>query len=534
MDPLSGVASAFGIVSLALQLAQSAFDFKRFRDAIHNSPAEVDRLKGVLLRLHLVAEAVKTLLEQQETLLGRHSDTSTTLYLALNTCLKNWLQLRLACKREQVEDFERQLEQAISFLNSSLLLNLIQANLIANSKILPLTRLLLPSQQFRTPQWPHSCNPDDPLSNANSHFLVPIPPQPPGLPVGAIKQKIQSILLQVRVCNSCMLLVRLPIPIFSGLLSVPFSLSIQKVIPADSAIINACRNGDGEQVKNLLKSKTVRPNDMTPSNDTPLGAGCEEVVQLLLREGADPNIPYGKGQTSPLQVAVRFGSPSIVRMLIQRGADPTYVSGGRWSLFHYMFDRSKSTLTKEYFSILWHSVMFDEVRDSEGWTALHRCAAFGTADDVYSLHQLGASTWPARYITRWGQTLVHIAAVMNNLSTLEALVNVQMKLETSRQPSIHRYDDIDLVDFSGWTPLHLAVYRCAKDTMKWLLQNGADPHRMTYRTAEWFPADREGEAFSVTDLATMSEEPCLGTFYTALIEICYNVTIQANDLYWFL
>ncbi|KAI0456352.1 hypothetical protein F5B21DRAFT_502547 [Xylaria acuta] len=136
MDPLSGIASVIAIISLALQLAQSSSDMKRFLDTIYNAPAEVVRLKGVVLQLYQVAEATKTLLERQENFLGHNSQISANIYHALNTCQKkldlikgvmkiaekmrngqstvsrSWAQFKLAFKSEQVEDFERQLEQA--------------------------------------------------------------------------------------------------------------------------------------------------------------------------------------------------------------------------------------------------------------------------------------------------------------------------------------------------------------------------------------------------------------------------------------
>ncbi|KAI0456353.1 ankyrin repeat-containing domain protein [Xylaria acuta] len=300
--------------------------------------------------------------------------------------------------------------------------------------------------------------------------------------------------------------------------------------------MNACRNGDSNKVKQLLKSRDASPNEMTPSNDTPLSiaikGGFEEVVQLLLWEGADPNLCCGKGETSPLQVGVALGMPNIVRMLAQHGADPNYISARRWSLPHYMFDSTNLVPGTEYFMIFWDSLVFDEIKDSEGWTALHRCAAFGTGECVYNLHLLGASAWSDRYLTNWGGTPVHIAAMMNNVSTLEGLMTLQIDLKAAQEVSRGCISALDPTDVHGWTPLHLAAYRGAIDTMRWLLQRGADPHRRTFQTASWFPDGHEGETFNASSLASMSGTACLDVFLETLRDMGCDVARRGDEIYW--
>ncbi|KAJ7136580.1 ankyrin repeat-containing domain protein, partial [Mycena epipterygia] len=63
---------------------------------------------------------------------------------------------------------------------------------------------------------------------------------------------------------------------------------------------------------------------------TPLYAASEsadvDIVKLLLKGGADPNIEGGEYGT-PLQVAVHAGDEEIVKILIQHGADVNTQSG---------------------------------------------------------------------------------------------------------------------------------------------------------------------------------------------------------------
>ncbi|KAK0101909.1 hypothetical protein ONS95_001279 [Cadophora gregata] len=64
---------------------------------------------------------------------------------------------------------------------------------------------------------------------------------------------------------------------------------------------------------------------LTFEDFNPLWAACkyadETVVRLLLRKGANPNVPYDYPQSSPLQIATRRGRFGIVRALLEYGAD---------------------------------------------------------------------------------------------------------------------------------------------------------------------------------------------------------------------
>ncbi|KAI0535599.1 hypothetical protein GGR58DRAFT_529374 [Xylaria digitata] len=131
MEPLSGITSTFGVISLALQLARSAVDVKRFLDTIQNVPREITRLKSLFHQLHLVAQTITSALELQRNLQSRDVQVSNNIYNSLGTCQekvdlirnvlqiaqkvnkrenlksRNWAQLRLACKKEMIEEFEK-------------------------------------------------------------------------------------------------------------------------------------------------------------------------------------------------------------------------------------------------------------------------------------------------------------------------------------------------------------------------------------------------------------------------------------------
>ncbi|KAI1275181.1 ankyrin [Xylaria sp. FL0933] len=563
MDTLSGVASALAVVSLAVQLVESALEIKRFLDTIQNAPTEITRIKGLVSQIRLVAQTIEALLKDQRTIRNRDDQVCHNIYDSLRICRekldlvrdvlrvadnlnkkqstvsRNWTQIRLAFKKEKIEEFERQLEQAIDLLNTNLLVNLMQSNLLIESNV----RSMAQPPSSNSPILP----PGSPAYRQQSLELIfglgPTIFNPTNLSKPSCRKtwwkgnifgvqyyrlygrnQRQSLLFRVNIYSSYVFTVQLS-TIPNAAPSIPFNLSIRNLISDDAAIFHACRIGDSQHVRRLLKTRIASPNDLTLDNKTPLGVaingGFEEIVQLLLQEGADPNTPCGALEMSPLQYGIALDRRNIVRILVQRGADPAYTSAGGWSLYHYMFERGRSAANTQYFSMFHDYLIFDDVQDSQGWTSLHRCAAFGTAEDIYCLHRAGAPAWSGRYITLWGGTPIHVAALQNNVSTLEALFGL-----CNRQ-----LDALDAADNFGWTPLHRAAYHGAKDAMRWLLSKGADPHRTTYRSGR-FPHGHEGEVFSAADLAVLSGIECQQVFISILKDLGHDITIDGSDIYW--
>mgnify|MGYP000895445004 CR=1 FL=1 len=222
-------------------------------------------------------------------------------------------------------------------------------------------------------------------------------------------------------------------------------------------------------------------------------------------------------------MAVTYEHPDIARLLLTYKADIKYISSRGWSIFHHLFERDRSILNTEYFSIFGDQASFDDEKDLEGWTALHRCAAFGTAEDVRFLHRMGASRFSEKYRTNSGRNPIHIAALMNNISALKALVPFYAALPTTSDGFTSNLRAIHFVDTYGFTPLHHAVYGHAKETVAYLLQHGADPRALVRRTSSWFPENHKGDVLTVEDLARMSGGgEFLGTLEEALQEANYN------------
>jgi ankyrin repeat protein len=118
----------------------------------------------------------------------------------------------------------------------------------------------------------------------------------------------------------------------------------------------------------------------------------------------------------------------------------------------------------EYFQVLCANAFSDfDIQDRYGATALHRAAMWGTAEDVQTLLQLGASpTLTDEQV--W--TPAFCAASMNNVATLKRLA------ENIPHEFLHA------VDFRGRTIFHVAIEAGGLEMMRLVLELGADPHRV--------------------------------------------------------
>jgi ankyrin repeat protein len=190
-------------------------------------------------------------------------------------------------------------------------------------------------------------------------------------------------------------------------------------------------------------------------------------------------------------------------------------------VIHHLWQHQGVKFSDEFFHMCSETgFSHPNTQDGSGWTCLHRAAAFGTARDIKALLKLGASM--TMYTSQHAWTPIHVAAVMNNLSTLTAL-SAQVSAYTLHSPDAH-----------GWTPLHLAVYREAEDTMRFLLKNGANPHAQSNITATWFPVGLEHQILRPGDLALEYGDLFLGKYADALRDAGWQVTtgFDGDDIYW--
>jgi hypothetical protein len=137
MDGLSAASSGIAVVSLAIQLVDSVRKIRRFFRTLKDAPEELGRLLDLLEHMELMLENIGKLVDPD-------SDISPSVLKAIHTCenalnkldaliqkvkrnssaqspMKRSLGFfRLACKKQEVEEIEKQLDRAVGSLNMAM------------------------------------------------------------------------------------------------------------------------------------------------------------------------------------------------------------------------------------------------------------------------------------------------------------------------------------------------------------------------------------------------------------------------------
>ncbi|KAH0560050.1 hypothetical protein GP486_003429 [Trichoglossum hirsutum] len=245
--------------------------------------------------------------------------------------------------------------------------------------------------------------------------------------------------------------------------------------------------GDVLAVKELFRNRKASPDDMTHDGWTPLAhaieSGSFELCEYLLDCGADPNSLFGTFQTTPLQWAFRQHMLDISRLLLRRGASVEELDARGWTCLFYLWSgRGKQTKPKTDFlkMISCDNVYSFRVLDSGGWSALHRAAGLGTAQDISLLVRYGARTNVQVPPLQW--TPLHYATILQNGPVISELVS-------------HFNVSVDTQDARGWAPLHIAAWCGAGPTMKLLLDLGANIYSLSKPSVFCVPKSLQNRSF---------------------------------------
>ncbi|XP_070802584.1 poly [ADP-ribose] polymerase tankyrase-2 isoform X2 [Pituophis catenifer annectens] len=211
-------------------------------------------------------------------------------------------------------------------------------------------------------------------------------------------------------------------------------------------LFEACRNGDVERVKRLVRPENVNGRDTAGRKSSPLhfaaGFGRRDVVEYLLQSGSNVHA-RDDGGLIPLHNACSFGHAEVVNLLLRHGADPN-------------------------------------ARDNWNYTPLHEAAIKGKIDVCIVLLQHGAD--PSIRNTD-GRTALDLAdpsakAVLTGEYKKDELLESArsgneeklMALLTPLNVNCHASDG------RKSTPLHLAAGYNRVKIVQLLLQHGADVH----------------------------------------------------------
>lgn len=156
-------------------------------------------------------------------------------------------------------------------------------------------------------------------------------------------------------------------------------------------------------------------------------------------------------------------------------------------------------------------------QDKKGWTALHRAAAFGTAEDVRTLNRMGAALEIRTKNLSW--TPVFTAAFYNNLETLLEIIKIDPP-------------DKREADLRGWTLLHVAIGAGSFDVIPELLRRGCDPEALSNATSHSVPEVFIDTAITPGDIARACGKEAYSKWREFLIDAGHAAGQEPNSIDW--
>ena len=227
-----------------------------------------------------------------------------------------------------------------------------------------------------------------------------------------------------------------------------------------TALLLACNTGRSELVRLLLKAG-ADPNITDADGDTCLHgvitADCnKETQQEIIDYGADVNATDKRGRT-PLLLGCVLGQIDSVNVLLAAGADTTICDEEGSSCLHAAIDGrcSKDTLQ----ALIDHGAHID-ARRKDGANALLRACYTGQSESVRFLLEAGADV----NVTKPDDDNCLHFAVYGHCST-----DILKKI-------IEQGVDVNAVTYGSLTALVIACSTCQTESVKVLLQLGADPN----------------------------------------------------------
>lgn len=195
-----------------------------------------------------------------------------------------------------------------------------------------------------------------------------------------------------------------------------------------------------DAIRKMLKAGKVNVNGYFDSGNTPLHRAAElkgetgtEILKLLLRHGAEPNIFDTLRGLTPLHVAAMKGNAPSVRSLMAAGADRTLLTDAlsRRTALHYAVESDDGATVRSLVDNSSSSLLgvnkeekqkklqdFIDVQDIDGKTALSLACIEGNTDIVHLLLKAGASK---NVVDSSGRTVLDIAVAMDKPAIIRLL-----------------------------------------------------------------------------------------------------------------
>ena len=231
-------------------------------------------------------------------------------------------------------------------------------------------------------------------------------------------------------------------------------LCLQKIYEwysgSESFIHFACRNGMLKVVKWLIDCKA----DLNVFDDekfTPLHrmaiVGNIEMVNVLLENGADIDVPDGRWGCSPLLFAAQEGKMEIVKILLTAGANINFKNNSKLDAIYFASERGHYDIVK---ILMKFGILINP-------KCIHNASANGQIALIELLLDYGIDV---NSKTQTGNSCLHIAVFNDRIAAAKFLIS--------------RGADVNSKGKSKQTSLHCAASGGQIEIVKLLLENGAD------------------------------------------------------------
>uniref|UniRef100_A0ABD2XF84 Uncharacterized protein n=1 Tax=Trichogramma kaykai TaxID=54128 RepID=A0ABD2XF84_9HYME len=225
---------------------------------------------------------------------------------------------------------------------------------------------------------------------------------------------------------------------------------------------------------------------------------CYEAVKKFLEFGHDPNLLVPETGDSPLHLAIQYCKKyDVVKLLLRCGANPNLANNDGSTPLHYFYQHGynvyNDTLIKMFFEICdekQQSVQVD-AQDKFGNTPLHLALQFfyiKTKEMAELLLRRGANP---NSTNAEGSTPLHIIARYR--FDKDDLVNILFEISKEK----HQLVQVDARDEKGRTPLQWAVAHFYPNVVGTLLDHGADISSFVFPDESYFACSQFGKKFGL-------------------------------------
>ncbi|KAL2068639.1 hypothetical protein VTL71DRAFT_14976 [Oculimacula yallundae] len=309
-------------------------------------------------------------------------------------------------------------------------------------------------------------------------------------------------------------------------------IKVRNLVKEDSEVMVASKRGDIETVWALFQAGKASVRDVTSANRSPLRkyaieSGSSELVRYLINNGANVNEYCGLMQTNLVQCAFAFSQIEIARILISHGTEIHHINATGWTPAFHIFGAAPNATfntSHESLEILSAASFSDfDTQDQEGWTCMHRAAAYGCAEDIRLLLKLNVTTNIQTIKVCW--TPIFCAVHFGNISTFDELRRIETNF-------------LALRDVRRWTLLHVAVNAKRLDMIEHLVRLGADPHARTLATKFLVPGGLKDIAATPANVAVLRGDKVFARYVEALINHGHDIQAtwdnleSEQDIFW--